>query len=282
MKSFTNKEIGQYYDLSQPHYEKFWDLHRSRSLHYGYWNESTKNFHQALLNINKILSQKAGISKQNVVLDAGCGIGGSSLWLAKNIGCKVTGISLSEKQVATANLLAKKEGLGTLAFFEHNDFTATNYPAESFDFVWAIESVCHAKDKSEFLHEAFRILKKGGKLILADFFKQDDLHTADAALIQRWANGWAIDDFAELGNFIAMASSAGFTNVSTEDATNNIIPSAKRLYRAWFPGVVGGFLYGLFHRKATVYGKRNIDTAYLQYKALNKGLWTYNIVLAIK
>ena len=282
MKTFTNTEIGQYYDLSQTHYEKFWDLQRSRSLHYGYWDESTKSFHEALLNINKILCQKAGINDQSIVLDAGCGIGGSSLWLAKNIGCKITGISLSKKQVATASALAAKESLSSLALFEHNDFTATGYPPESFDIIWAIESVCHANDKSKFLEEAFRILKKGGRLILADFFKKEGLDTRDASLIQRWANGWAIDDFATLQNFIADAKAAGFTNVSVEDATKNIIPSAKRLYRAWFPGVIGGFLYGLFHRKATVYGKKNIDTAYLQYKALKKGLWTYNIVLAVK
>ena len=52
---YSNKEIEQYYDLSQTHYKRVWDLNRSRSLHYGYWDSSTKNFHEALLNINKIL-----------------------------------------------------------------------------------------------------------------------------------------------------------------------------------------------------------------------------------
>ncbi len=282
MKGFTHKEIEQYYDLSQTHYEKFWDLRRSRSLHYGYWDKSTKDFHEALLNINNILSQKANIAKESRVLDAGCGIGGSSLWLAKNIGCKATGISLSAKQVATANALAAKESLQTLALFEQKDFTQTGYADESFDIVWAIESVCHANDKSKFLYEAFRVLKKGGKLILADFFKKEDLIGKDAAIIQEWANGWAIDDFATLKEFTAQTNIAGFSEINIEDATARILPSARRLYLAWFPGVIGGFLYGLFHRKATVYGKKNIDTAFLQYKALKKGLWTYNIILAVK
>ena len=282
MKPFSQKNIEQYYDLSQTHYEKFWDLRRSRSLHYGYWDKSTKNFHEALLNINQILSQKAAISKKNIVLDAGCGIGGSSLWLAKNIGCKVTGISLSAKQVAAANELSSKEDLDELAVFEKNDFTATGYPAESLDVVWAIESVCHAADKSAFLNEAFRLLKPGGRLILADFFKDANLYGKDAAMIQQWANGWAIDDFAILRDFISQSEIAGFRNIIVDDATTNITPSAKRLYRAWFPGVIGGFLYRLFNRKATVFGKKNIDTAYLQYKTLKKGLWTYNIVLAHK
>ena len=279
---YSNKDVEQYYDLSQTHYKRVWDLQRSRSLHYGYWDSSTKNFHEALLNINKILAEKAGINKHHKVLDAGCGIGGSSLWLAKNIGCNVTGISLSAKQVQTANNLALAENLQSLAIFEQQDFTATHYEAESFDIIWAIESVCHASDKSKFINEAYRLLKKGGRLILADFFKQENLAEKDAALIKQWANGWAIDDFATSQNFTEQLKNAGFHNTNIEDATTKIIPSAKRLYRAYFPGVIGGFLYKLFNPKPTIYGKKNIDTASLQYKALKQNLWTYNIVLAEK
>ncbi len=279
---YSNKDIEQYYDLSQTHYKRVWNLQKSQSLHYGYWDSSTKNFHEALLNINKILAAKAGIKKENKVLDAGCGIGGSSLWLAKNIGCNVTGISISAKQVATANKLSAEENLQTIALFEQQDFTATKYPGESFDVVWAIESVCHATDKSKFIAEAYRLLKKGGRLIMGDFFKQQNLSGKEAALITQWANGWAIDDFATIEKFTEQLGNAGFTNTTIDDATNKIIPSAKRLYRAYFPGVVGGFLYKLFNPKPTVYGKKNIDTAYLQYKALKKNLWTYKIVLAEK
>lgn len=279
---FSNKEIEQYYDLSQTHYKRVWNLQRSRSLHYGYWDANTKNLHEALQNINKVLAVKAKITEKDSVLDAGCGIGGSSLWLAKNIGCNVTGISLSAKQVAIAQGLAAQESLTGKAVFYQQDFTATTFPDESFDGVWAIESVCHAPDKSMFLKEAYRVLKKGGRLILADFFQKENLKGNDAVLIKQWADGWAIDDFAELNAFKDQMASAGFINSKTEDATKHILPSAKRLYRAWFPGVVGGFLYGLLHRKPTVFGKKNIRTAYLQYKTLKNGLWTYNICVAEK
>ncbi|MES3039121.1 MAG: LuxR C-terminal-related transcriptional regulator, partial [Bdellovibrionota bacterium] len=50
-KGLSNKEVARYYDLSEVHYRLFWNLQESKSLHYGYWDSSTKNFHQALLNI---------------------------------------------------------------------------------------------------------------------------------------------------------------------------------------------------------------------------------------
>lgn len=279
---FSNKEIARYYDVSESQYRVFWDLEKSRSLHYGYWDASTKNFNEALLNINNILSQKASITIDDVVLDAGCGIGGSSIWLAKNIGCKVTGISISQKQVSTANAIAAKEGVDHLAKFYLNDFTDTSFTNESFTIIWAIESICHSADKPAFLKEAFRLLKKGGRLILADFFKKENLKGKDAGQIQQWAHGWAVHDFATQQEFEDQIQKSGFDQIKTKDASNAILPSAKRLYRSYYIGSVLGFLYRLVKRNPTALGKKNIDTAYLQYKTLKKKLWKYLIFYAIK
>ncbi|MDB5199526.1 MAG: SAM-dependent methyltransferase [Chitinophagaceae bacterium] len=279
---FSQKDIARYYDLSESQYRFFWNLDKSLSLHYGYWDDSTKNFHEALLNINKVLSAKAAISKDDKVLDAGCGIGGSSIWLAKNIGCIVTGISLSEKQVNKANALGAREGVEHLAGFEQKDFTATGFPSESFDVVWAIESVCHATDKSAFLKEVSRLLKKNGRLIMADFFKKENLDGKDAQQVQQWAHGWAVEDFSTKEEFERQLQQAGFLQIKIEDVSHTIMPSAKRLYRSYFIGRVLGFLYRLINRNPAPQGKKNIDTAWLQYKTLKKNLWKYLIISAEK
>src|SRR5207249_7108119 len=135
---FSKDDIARYYDLSEIHYRRFWDLDKSRSLHYGYWDPSTKNFHEALLNLNKILAARVSITKDDVVLDAGCGVGGSCIWLAKNIGCKATGISLNAKQVEKAKDIAMQEGVQHLVNFEQKDYTNTGFADNSFDVVWAV------------------------------------------------------------------------------------------------------------------------------------------------
>jgi tocopherol O-methyltransferase len=279
---FSKNDISRYYDLSEVHYRLFWGLGKSRSLHYGYWDSSTKNFHEALLNINNILARYVNIGEEDVVLDAGCGVGGSSIWLAKNIGCSVTGISLNEHQVKQANAFAEKEHVQHLVRFEQNDYTNTRYADNSFNVIWAIESVCYIPDKSEFIKEAFRLLKPGGRLIVADFFKKEGLGGKDAEQIKQWANGWAIEDYATEESFERQLCEAGFSNINFQNANSAIMRSAKQLYKAYFLGIIPAFIYRILNPKATQLAKNNVFTAYLQHKTLKKDLWKYEIVSAKK
>jgi tocopherol O-methyltransferase len=216
------------------------------------------------------------------VLDAGCGVGGSSIWLAKHIGCKSVGISLSRKQVYQGKEIALKEKVDHLVTFLQKDYTATGFENETFDVVWAIESVCYVPDKSAFIKEAFRILKKGGRLVVADFFKKDDLQENDSEEVKRWANGWAIEDYITKEHFESLLANEGFSNIGIKNVTGSIMRSARRLYAAYFIGMIPAFLYRLFHSNATDLAKNNVNTAYLQYKTLKKGLWQYGIVAANK
>src|SRR4026208_1685292 len=101
-----HKNIVDYYAATENAYKDSWDLNNSLAIHYGYWDEKVKNFPQSLLRMNEVMIEAAGIKATDKVLDAGCGIGGSTIFLAERIGCNVTGISLSEKQVSKARELA--------------------------------------------------------------------------------------------------------------------------------------------------------------------------------
>ena len=279
---FTNDDISRYYDLSEVHYRRIWGLDKYRSLHYGYWDSSVNNFHEALLNINRVLADRAEIRGGETILDAGCGVGGSSLWLARERNCRVVGISLNQRQVMKANKFTLDAGLSDKLRFEQKDYLNTGYPQNSFDVVWAIESVCYANDKGLFLKEASRVLKPGGRLIIADFFKVDHLSANDTALVTQWANGWAVNDFSTAEEFNAKLLENAFEKTENIDVTDAIMPSAKKLYQFYIFGGMAAKLYRLFRPNATELGKNNVRNAYLQYKTLKKGLWTYRIVKAVK
>ena len=281
-KTFSSKDIATYYNVSEDHYMYFWDLNQSHALHYGYWDTSTKTFREALANINKVLSVRAAITEGTKVLDAGCGIGGSSIWLAKNKQANVIGITLSAKQAARANAYVKELGLDDNTQFQVQDFTNTNFEDASFDVVWAIESVCHAANKEDFIKEAYRLLKPGGQLIMADFFIVEEGDAEGQKEIAAWGHGWAVPFFEKQSVFFEMLKRNDFKNIQMVDSTQQIVKSAKRLYYAFFPGWIISKIYNLIYKNTTEFSKNNVYTAYYQYKTLKKGLWKYCIVQAVK
>lgn len=279
---FSNKDIAAYYDTTQNHYEKWWNLKQTQALHYGIWDNNTKNFTEALLNTNKILIETAQINAADYVLDAGCGIGGSSIYIAKNTGARVKGISLSEKQVKQANRSAIEQKLDNLASFKVMDFTKTSFPDASFDVIWACESVCHANNKYDFLKEAFRILKKGGRLVMADFFLTKQNQNDKKQRIKKWCNTWSVPNLISSELFINHASDIGFSSNQEFDYTKQIKKSSKRMYFASLIGALPSETYNFFHPKVSKFAKTHYKCGYYQYKALKAKLWKYKVIIATK
>ncbi|MGB0175941.1 MAG: SAM-dependent methyltransferase, partial [Owenweeksia sp.] len=226
---FSNSDIAEYYDTTQNHYEKWWGLRKHHSLHYGIWDKTTRNFGEALENTNRQLMQAAGIRETDSVLDAGCGVGGAALFVNRMSGAEVTGISLSNNQVEQANNNAAQLGVNESVQFKVMDFTGTSFPDESFDVVWACESVCHAAEKADFINESYRLLRKGGRLVLFDFFLTEKGVKDKRGWIDKWKRTWAVPDFVTHEYFMEKTREAGFSQVENHDFTANIHKSARRM-----------------------------------------------------
>ncbi len=58
----------------------------------------------------------------------------------------------------------------------------------AFTLIWALESVVHAPSKGDFAREAFRLLKPGGRIVLAEYMARDNppLTSAEAAMLKPW------------------------------------------------------------------------------------------------
>jgi tocopherol O-methyltransferase len=69
------------------------------AMHYGFWDKETSNHAEALINMNRALATRAEVRPGDHVLDAGCGIGGSAIWLARDFGVRVVGITLVPSEV---------------------------------------------------------------------------------------------------------------------------------------------------------------------------------------
>jgi tocopherol O-methyltransferase len=282
MEELRKKQIVQYYDTCEKNYRNWWDLDRSLSIHAGFWDETTPTLHDALLNENRILAKIAKIQPVDHVLDAGCGIGGSSIYLSEQIGCQVTGITLSEKQVQTATQKASERNLARPPLFLVRDYTNSGFPDGSFDLVWAIESVCHAEDKSLFVKEAYRLLKPGGRLIVADGFNvRNQYKPSEKRILDKAMNGWAVDTMESIPNFEGYLQQTGFKNISKQDATHYVLPSSRRLFWYSFPAIAYSKLgewFGWSSKMAT----RDFVGYHYQYWVIKKQLSKYLVFYAEK
>lgn len=279
--SDRQQRIINYYDLTQGDYERVWDLGNSLAMHAGHWDETTKTLPQALARQNEVLAKMAGIKGSDMVLDAGCGVGGSLIYLAKKFGCFGTGITLSERQAETAHRNALRRGAYTTEFLVGDYENMDAQIDRGFHVVWAIESVCHSNRKDRFAKEAHRVLKNRGRLILADAFAAKKQYSKEEQAIMRSGLGWGVDSLATTEEFGNILADAGFTNISFTDTTENVAPSSKRLYDYARWGLPLGRLAERLGLRTPIQ-TANIITARDQHLALTEGLSNYGIFYAEK
>lgn len=146
-----------------------------------------------------LLLERSKFPSGSRVLDVGCGIGGTSRYLAKKMGCTVTGITISGQQVKLARDLSAKEaglvdgkidksdftelGNGSVRFLELDaekmgDFFTESETKMTFDCVWISEAMSHLPNKELFFRNATMLLNAGGKLVVGDWFKAEGLTAA--------------------------------------------------------------------------------------------------------
>lgn len=119
--------------------------------------------HGGGLNATKVQAEVAGIASGMHVLDAGCGIGGSSRYLAHTYGCRVDAVDLTPQFVAVAERLNALCGMADEIAVREASVTALPFEDKRFGHVWSQNVTMNVADKRAMFAEAYRVLKPGGR-----------------------------------------------------------------------------------------------------------------------
>jgi len=270
--------------------EYYWGEH----IHLGYYTKEEmeagykkKNFIQAKYDFVDEMMKLGGISGDvddgAKVLDVGCGVGGTSRYLAKKMpNADVTGITLSPNQVKRATELAKEQNVPNAKFTVMNALEM-EFPDNSFDIVWACESGEHMPDKEAYINEMMRVLKPGGKFVMATWCQRDDREVPfddkDQRDLKFLYEEWTHPYFISIEKYNEIIDATGVMNeVTTADWVDETIASWR--HSVWV-GVYDprGFIF-----KPTKYLKCARDAYCLErmHRAFDRGLMQYGMFAATK
>lgn len=291
-RDYKNKDsVGTEYDAwtNDGVLEHFWGEH----IHHGWFGKDGKDkvdsISAKVILINKLMKlgemAQSGPGHTVRVLDVGCGIGGSSRHIAKTLGhhCQTVGVTLSPNQQKRAREHTNKSGLENHCKFMVADALALPFNDRTYDYVWALESGEHMPDKRKFIAEAFRVLKPGGKIIMATWCHRNE---AEASLTESERRSldsiyreWSLPFFISTDDYAKIFQDVGLTNLVVEDWSVSV---AKTWSQAIADGAFG--LPWLLSRGPTIFYRtlRDVFAIWHMIKGFNRGYVRYGVVVATK
>ncbi len=225
------QQISKFYDASSGLWEKIWGEH----MHHGYYGR-VGNYQierrQAQIDLIEELLFWAGVNQDNPpqnIIDVGCGIGGSTLYLAKKFGANAKGITLSAVQASRAKERARDKELQDQVEFQVANALEMPFADNSFDLVWSLESGEHMPDKTKFLQECYRVLQPGGRLILATWCHREtsvigELTPDEVKHLKEIYRVYCLPYVISLSEYKAIAQSCGFKNIKADDWSMAVAP----------------------------------------------------------
>ena len=250
---------------------------KSLAMHLGFFDSDNEDNDLAKIRTNELIVQiiNKKSSEELIIVDLGCGVGGSCFYLANTfLNSTVYGVNISKTQIHFANN-KKQTNLDSQIQFLEKDFSETSLPTGISDVVISIESICHAINKKQVFEEAYRILKKGGKFILFDYFESRVVtNKEEKELLNTFRSGWAVDNY--LTDEVNILSDVGFQSVDSKVVTDNVVPGMNNSHEK-----AENLLNSVEYKNSDVF-KHHLEACVALKFLVEKGIIDYKIVVAIK
>ena len=153
-------------------------------------NVGIKVLHPGGYDATSKLCSHLNLNEDSHVLDLACGVGTTSLFLAKKFNCKVTGIDISENLIECAKTNLAKTGQGLKVTFQAADAFSLPFSDETFDCIISQAFFILVDNKELALKEMYRMLKPSGYLgsLELGWLKKPPTHVYEEILMNTCTN----------------------------------------------------------------------------------------------
>lgn len=207
-------------------YSKIWG---GEHIHYGIYQQPDEPIHDASIRTVKTIAQTLeNLDRNSRAIDLGAGYGGAARYLAKNYGCSVCCLNLSEVQNQRNRQLNQEQNLADLVEVTQGSFEEIPDSDNSFNIVWSQDAILHSSDRTKVFKEIKRVLKPGGELIFTDPMQSE---TCPPGLLQAAFDRLGIKNMGSLNFYRQTAQDLGFEELHFIDLSSNV-PIHYRRFKA--------------------------------------------------
>ena len=247
--------LEQYYSEAGPDYAA-WSP--EFNMHFGYYRAGANPLRRESMleqmNVEVLARLCLADNPEPMLLDLGCGLGATLRSIARRLPhARLLGLTRVPWQVEQAHALNVAAGCEERARVIQGDYEDTILPPGSFDGAYALESSCHGRgaDKSTLLSEAHRLLRPGGRLVVADGFLSDDPFSSvlQQRIYRRLCECWVIEELGQLHLFTARLEKLGFTDIRVERLQLRVAPSVAHIPWVTLKFLLTDVVFG--HRRMT-------------------------------
>ena len=164
---------------------------------------------------SEYLAELAGVSPGDHILDAGCGVGGPAMAVARAVpDVVVDGVTVSEVQATMARRLIAEAGLADRVRVQVADFHRLPFPDGTFDVALYFEVTGYSEDRRALYRESARVLRPGGTVYVKDTFcAEEPLTEAQRQAMAASDRLWASAPTATLSETERAMRAAGLVDV---------------------------------------------------------------------
>jgi erythromycin 3''-O-methyltransferase len=224
----THREdrISRMYELFNSYNGNRWMTDTTLYMNLGYWTPECTTLDQAAEAMVDLVADSAGLKPGDRLLDVGFGYGDQSMrWAETKHPAQIVGIDLTPVHAETAKRRAEERGLDDVVSFRQGSATALDFEPASFDKVCAVECAHYFITREKFFGQAFKVLKPGGVLALADAIPVADPVTgAVAPRPKRGVFGrFETANWYPRPEYIRRLAEAGFENIQVRSIRDQVI-----------------------------------------------------------